>query len=160
MIKLNLPREPHWITLAAGVRLQVRPATTALVMAARDAVLFMLSWELMSLAPFFLIDFNDGDRKVRDASWVYLVAAHLGAVALMAFFVLLWQRTGTTSFDALPGGGVMPGAVLISSSTKLPSSRSITSIRLQASAPTAKAAFSTTALIFSVTFSGTSAGHT
>ena len=37
MIKLNLPREPHWIKLAAGVRLQVRPATTALVMAARHA---------------------------------------------------------------------------------------------------------------------------
>ena len=37
MIKLNLAREPHWITLAAGVRLQVRPATTALVMAARHA---------------------------------------------------------------------------------------------------------------------------
>ena len=37
MIKLNLPREPHWITLAAGVRLKVRPATTALVMAARHA---------------------------------------------------------------------------------------------------------------------------
>lgn len=83
----------------------------ALVMAARDAVLFMLSWELMSLAPFFLIDFNDGDRKVRDASWVYLVAAHLGAVALMAFFVLLWQSTGTTSFDALQGGAVMLGVV-------------------------------------------------
>jgi hypothetical protein len=37
MIKLNITREPHWITLAAGVRLQVRPATTALVMAARHA---------------------------------------------------------------------------------------------------------------------------
>jgi hypothetical protein len=37
MIKLNMPREPHWIALAAGVRLQVRPATTALVMAARHA---------------------------------------------------------------------------------------------------------------------------
>jgi hypothetical protein len=37
MIKLNIPCEPHWITLAAGVRLQVRPATTALVMAARHA---------------------------------------------------------------------------------------------------------------------------
>jgi len=37
MIKLNIPREPHWIILAAGVRLQVRPATTALVMAARHA---------------------------------------------------------------------------------------------------------------------------
>jgi hypothetical protein len=37
MIKLNIAREPHWITLAAGVRLQVRPATTALVMSARHA---------------------------------------------------------------------------------------------------------------------------
>lgn len=71
----------------------------ALVMTARDAVLFMLAWELMSLAPFFLIDFNDGDSKVRDASWVYLTAAHLGAVALMAFFVLLWQTTGETALD-------------------------------------------------------------
>jgi len=25
MIKLNIPREPHWITLAAGVRLLVTP---------------------------------------------------------------------------------------------------------------------------------------
>lgn len=81
----------------------------ALVMAARDAVLFMLAWELMSLAPFFLIEFNDSDRRVRDASWVYLVAAHLGAVALMAFFVLLWQSTGTTSLDLLQGGAVMQG---------------------------------------------------
>ncbi|MDD4701311.1 MAG: proton-conducting transporter membrane subunit [Desulfovibrio sp.] len=83
----------------------------ALVMAARDAVLFMLAWEFMSLAPFFLIDFNDGDRQVRDASWVYLVAAHLGAVVLMAFFVLLWQSTGTTSFEALQGGVIMQGVV-------------------------------------------------
>ncbi|MFT4301726.1 MAG: proton-conducting transporter membrane subunit [Desulfovibrio sp.] len=82
-----------------------------LVMAARDAVFFMLSWELMSLAPFFLIDFYDGDRQVRDASWVYLVAAHLGAVALMAFFVLLWQSTGTTSLEVLQGGAVMQGVV-------------------------------------------------
>ncbi len=74
------------------------------VMSARDAVLFLLAWEIMSLAPFFLIDFNDGDSKVRDASWVYLVAAHLGAVALIAFFGLLWQSAGTTSLAALQGG--------------------------------------------------------
>ncbi len=83
----------------------------ALVMTARDAVLFMLAWEIMSLAPFFLIDFNDGDSKVRDASWVYLVAAHLGAVALMAFFTLLWQTTGDTSLDALQGGAVLARAL-------------------------------------------------
>lgn len=71
-----------------------------LVITARDAIFFLLSWELMSLAPFFLIAFNDRDRKARDASWVYLVAAHLGAVALMALFVLLWQSSGVTSLDA------------------------------------------------------------
>lgn len=76
----------------------------ALVMTARDAVLFLPSWEIMSLAPFFLIDFNDGDSRVRDASWIYLVAAHLGAVALLAFFVLLWQTTGATTL--LPGGAL------------------------------------------------------
>ena len=80
----------------------------ALVMTSRDAVLFMISWELMSLAPFFLIDFNDGDRVVRDASWVYLVAAHLGAVLLIAFFALLWQQSGGTSFASL--SMLSPGA--------------------------------------------------
>lgn len=69
----------------------------AAVLCARDAIFFLLAWEIMSLAPFFLIDFNDGDSKVRDASWVYLVAAHLCAVCLIAFFVLLWQVTGTTA---------------------------------------------------------------
>ena len=80
----------------------------SLVMTARDAVLFMIAWELMSLAPFFLIDFNDGDRSVRDASWVYLVAAHLGAVLLIAFFALLWQQGGDTSFARL--SMLSPGA--------------------------------------------------
>lgn len=71
------------------------------VMTARDALFFMLAWEIMSLSPFFLIDFNDRDRLVQDASWVYLVAAHLGAVLLIAFFALLWQQSGSTLFSAM-----------------------------------------------------------
>lgn len=35
MIRLDLKREPHWLDLGHDVRLHVRPATTALVMAAR-----------------------------------------------------------------------------------------------------------------------------
>ncbi len=71
----------------------------ALVACAADGVLFLLAWEIMSLAPFFLIDFNDRDSKVRDAAWVYLTAAHLGAIFLMAFFIGLWQLTGQTGLD-------------------------------------------------------------
>ena len=72
----------------------------ALVLTARDAVLFLLAWELMSLAPFFLIDLYDQDAKLREASWIYLVAAHLGAVFLIAMFGVLWAQTGGTAFDA------------------------------------------------------------
>jgi hypothetical protein len=37
MITLNLKREPYWIDVIDGLRLFVRPATTALIMAARVA---------------------------------------------------------------------------------------------------------------------------
>ena len=37
MIRLDLKREPRWLDLGHGVRLHVRPCTTALVMAARAA---------------------------------------------------------------------------------------------------------------------------
>ena len=38
MIRLDLKCQPHWLDLGHGVRLHVRPCTTALVMAARAAV--------------------------------------------------------------------------------------------------------------------------
>lgn len=38
MIRLDLKREPHWLDLGHGVRLHVRPCTTALMMAARGEV--------------------------------------------------------------------------------------------------------------------------
>ena len=74
----------------------------AVVMMARDAVLFLLAWEVMSLSPFFLIDFNDSDRNVRDASWVYLVAAHLGASSWRwnrscCLPILRWSRFSASS---------------------------------------------------------------
>lgn len=72
-----------------------------LVMLARDAVLFLIAWEVMSVSPFFLIDFNDSDRTVRDVSWLYLVAAHIGAVLLLVFFGLLWQSAESAAFTKM-----------------------------------------------------------
>jgi len=39
MIRLDLKREPYWLDLGHGVRVHVRPASTALVMAARVTAL-------------------------------------------------------------------------------------------------------------------------
>ena len=38
MTRLDLKREPHWLDLSHGVRLHVRPCTTALMMTARAEV--------------------------------------------------------------------------------------------------------------------------
>jgi hydrogenase-4 component B len=81
----------------------------ALVLAARDAIFFLIAWELMSLAPFFLISFHDNEARVREASWIYLVAAHLGAIFCLLFFVLLWGGAGETGFAALAAAGAAGG---------------------------------------------------
>ncbi len=41
MITLNLKREPYWLDLVDGVRLFVKPASSALIMAARISALLV-----------------------------------------------------------------------------------------------------------------------
>jgi len=82
----------HWFffnILVAGM---------AMLVIARNGVLFLLSWEVMSLAPFFLIIFLDDREKVRRAGWTYMVAAHLGAVFLLVLFMLMAQEAGSMDF--------------------------------------------------------------
>ena len=73
----------------------------SLVMTARDAVCFLIAWEIMSLAPFFLISLHDDESEVREAAWIYLVAAHLGAACLIAFFTLAMVQAGGSSFETI-----------------------------------------------------------
>ena len=73
----------------------------ALVVVAKNGVLFLLAWEIMSLAPFFLIIFDDEKEKARDASWTYLVATHIGMMFLLLFFILLAGKTGSMDFDKI-----------------------------------------------------------
>jgi formate hydrogenlyase subunit 3/multisubunit Na+/H+ antiporter MnhD subunit len=74
-------------------------ASMAVVIVARNAVLFLVAWELMTLASFFLVTWDDREAEVREAGWTYLVAAHLGTVWLLALFVLLGREGGSLDFD-------------------------------------------------------------
>lgn len=74
----------------------------AMVVVAHDGLLFLLSWEVMALAPFFLVSFEDEKPAVREAAWTYLVATHLGSAFLLVMFFLLGARAGTMDFDAIP----------------------------------------------------------
>ena len=76
-------------------------ASMLLVVVARNGVLFLASWELMSLASFFLVTLEDEKESVRRAGWIYLVAMHLGTAFLLALFLLLGKNAGSLDFERL-----------------------------------------------------------
>src|SRR5262249_21024870 len=78
-------------------------AAMALVVMARDGLLFLLAWEIMALAPFFLVVFEDRREATRHSAWIYLAAAHLGTAFLLVLFVLLGSFAGTSDFETFAG---------------------------------------------------------
>ncbi len=86
-------------------------AAMAGLVIARDGVLFLICWELMSFASFFLVTFENEREEVRRAGMTYLIASHLGAVFLFVLFVLLSRRSGNFDFDSFRAAGA-PGAGL------------------------------------------------
>ena len=74
-------------------------ASMGMVIIARNAVLFLMAWEVMSVASYFLVTFEDEDETVRQAGWTYLIATHLGTVFLIVMFLLLGREAGGLDFD-------------------------------------------------------------
>src|SRR6266478_6462800 len=83
---------------ASWFHLNLLTAGMAAVVAARDGLLFLLAWEVMALAPFFLVIFDDRRESVRHAAWIYLAATHLGTAFLLVLFVLVGGLAGTSDF--------------------------------------------------------------
>ena len=68
------------------------------VVLARNGVLFLVAWEVMSLAAFFLITFEDEQQEVREAGPTFLIATHLGTAFLLVMFVSLGRKSGSLDF--------------------------------------------------------------
>src|SRR5437867_11928659 len=79
-------------------------ASMGMVVVARNAVLFLVAWEMMALASFFLVTYEDDEETVRDAGRTYLIATHLGTASLLALFALLGRGTGSLDFDRFGSG--------------------------------------------------------
>jgi formate hydrogenlyase subunit 3/multisubunit Na+/H+ antiporter MnhD subunit len=75
-------------------------AGMVLVVVARTAFLFLVAWEVMSVAAYFLVTFEHEKVEVRKAGWVYLVATHFGVAFLFLAFVLLGRGAGGLEFEA------------------------------------------------------------
>ncbi len=61
----------------------------AMLLVARDAISFLGAWELMSLTSFGLVVTEHQHGRVRKAGFLYLVATHTGALALVGLFAML-----------------------------------------------------------------------
>ncbi len=79
------------------------PGSMALLVVARNTVLFLGAWEVMAIASFFLITTQDEDPTVREAGLLYLVLTHVGTLFLFAMFALLHGTTGGFDFALAPG---------------------------------------------------------
>jgi formate hydrogenlyase subunit 3/multisubunit Na+/H+ antiporter MnhD subunit len=71
------------------------------VVLADDAYAFMVAWELMAISSFFLVTSDHRIAEIRRAGYLYLLIAHIGAVAILLCFGVLQGGTGDYTFDAM-----------------------------------------------------------
>jgi formate hydrogenlyase subunit 3/multisubunit Na+/H+ antiporter MnhD subunit len=72
-----------------------------LVLLADDAFFFMIAWELMSVASYFLVAFQHEKSANRRAAFLYLLMAEVGALSIILGFGVLASFSDGFTFDAL-----------------------------------------------------------
>lgn len=80
-----------------------------MVVVARTTFLFLVAWEIMSVAAYFLVTFEHENAEVRQAGWIYLIATHLGVAFLFFTFLLLGRNAGSQEFEAFRNMPVLAG---------------------------------------------------
>ncbi len=73
----------------------------ALLLVSRDALAFLLGWELMALSAFFLVTTEDNHLENRKAGWIYLISTHLGTLSLLALFSLWRWESGSFALQPI-----------------------------------------------------------
>jgi hydrogenase-4 component B len=79
-------------------------ASMIFVCLANNAILFLVSWEVMALSSFFLVAFEYEKETVRKASWIYMYASYLGTAFLLPMFLILGSSSGSLDFDGFTKG--------------------------------------------------------
>ena len=73
-------------------------ASIALVVIANDAYAFMVFWETMAFSSFFLVMANHRIPEIRNAGYLYMLVAHIGALGILLCFGVLQANTGDYTF--------------------------------------------------------------
>ncbi len=74
-----------------------------MVVLADDAFFFMVAWEVMSLASYFLVVFQHEQAANRRAAFLYLLMAHVGGLFILLAYGVLAAFGGGFGFEAMRG---------------------------------------------------------
>jgi formate hydrogenlyase subunit 3/multisubunit Na+/H+ antiporter MnhD subunit len=85
-------------------------AGMALVLLADDAYMFMVAWEVMALSSYFLVTTDHKVAAIRQAGFLYLLIAHVGAIAILLSFGVMQggHGIGAYTFDAMRAAQLSP----------------------------------------------------
>lgn len=71
-----------------------------LVVVVQNAVFFIILWEIMSLSSFFLVAFENEKEEPLAAGINYLITMHVGALFLIAGFIIISLQSGNFNFNS------------------------------------------------------------
>jgi len=85
-------------------------AGMVLVLLADDAYMFMVAWEVMALSSYFLVTTDHVIPDIRKAGFLYLLIAHVGAIAILLSFGVMQGGHGISAytFDAMRAAELTP----------------------------------------------------
>ena len=83
-------------------------ASMGLVLLADDAYTYMVAWETMALSSYFLVTAQHGIAEIRRAGFLYLLMAHVGAIAILLAFGVMQGGSWQFTFDAMRGASLSP----------------------------------------------------
>ncbi len=76
-------------------------ASMGLVVLADDAYAYMVGWELMAVSSYFLVTTQHRIPEIRSAGFLYLLMAHLSALAILLSFGIMQGGSWHFTFDAM-----------------------------------------------------------
>jgi len=91
----------HYSLRYFGVVYHALFASIVLILIAADAISFLVSWELMSIASYLLVNFEYKRQESLRAGYVMLAMSEAGIIAVAIAFLLLAGSAGTLEFETL-----------------------------------------------------------
>jgi formate hydrogenlyase subunit 3/multisubunit Na+/H+ antiporter MnhD subunit len=88
-------------------------ASMALVVVARQAVLFLVAWEVMSLCSYVCVTLDREESDVARAGWVYLIASHIVAALLIALFLVFGAQAHGFDFESFRAASPAPAVLAL-----------------------------------------------